>query len=114
MTSTPTCQPWCTDHVHDFDICTGPDAVLDFGPRGDHPIAGRRIVADLSHSATSTSIVLHIDDAPAIDLDPDGALAIGWALISQATMASGDIAAALYYRELAQTHAAAAAKEATP
>jgi hypothetical protein len=29
-------------------------------------------------------------------------------------MAGGDIAAALYYRELAQTHAAAAAKEATP
>lgn len=113
MTSTPTCEPWCTDHIHEFDICTGPDVVLDFGPRGNHPIAGSRIVADLTRSPGSTSCVLHIDDTPVIDLDPDAAAAIGWALISQATMARGDIAAALYYRELAQTHAATA-KESTP
>lgn len=108
-----TCQPWCADHIDEFDTCTGPDIVLDFGNIGEHPITCRLAVVDLSQSPNSVCSVLHIGDTPVADLDMDQAAAIGWGLLSQVAQATGDTVMAGYYRGRAEGHAAAATVRST-
>lgn len=108
-----TCQPWCVDHLDDDDMCIATNVTLDFGHRGDDLFHANQIVVDLTEAPDSTCLMLHLNGVPMMELDPEQATAIGWAFLTQAANARGETAAADLYRELAQTHAAAAKEDAS-
>lgn len=114
------CRPWCTGHfshlnaagTEQVEICAATPISLFFSHIGDEEelLTCYNAAADLTESPDGQSIMLHVNQAPVVELGPRQAAAIGAALLAKAAQALGDLESADYYRGMSVINADTAAR----